>query len=106
VLVQVAVMSDLVAIGKRCLDGVRVALDAPGRNEESLLDAHLSVERKDARHGDPRAVLQRRHGGREIGGILVMRKVQDAVCVHVECEGHRATRSVRPGRWIGDQLAI
>ena len=70
VFVDQAVVADLVAVLEYRLDGVRVLLDAPGGDEEGLLQAEFSIGVEDARHGDGRAVATHGDGVEPVVAIF------------------------------------
>ena len=101
-LVQEAVVGDLVPAGEDRLDGGRILLDAPGRDEEGLADAERRVAVDDARDRDLGPVAQHRDRGDAAVAVGRMRDMDQAVGVHVEGHASRATGAVRPGDGIAD----
>ena len=94
-LVQIAVVTDLVAAPQRLARHVRVALDDPARDEEAHLHVVAVEHAQDPWHGGLRAVGAHAHVQRPLGERGVPMDPR-ALAVHVERERHRAPRPVLP----------
>ena len=57
VLMQIAVMTDLVATFQNGLDHLRIVLNAPARYKEGLREAEPTVSLKDSRNSNCRSVF-------------------------------------------------
>ena len=103
VLMEIAVMADLVASRQDRLDGLWIALHRPARDEEGLLQAEPAIGLKDARHADGRPVAP--HGDRikPVPAVLRPGDMDQAVGIDVEGDGAGAARAVRPRDRILDQ---
>src|SRR5262245_9581731 len=94
-LVQVAVVADLVTAAQRLARHIRIALDDPARDEEAHLDVVALEDAQDARHAGLGAVGAHAHMQRALGECGIAMDPR-ALAVHVEREGHRAARAVLP----------
>ncbi|MNI53792.1 hypothetical protein D3C73_1086460 [compost metagenome] len=99
-LMDITVVGNFVPTFDDRLDGLRVLLDAPGWNEKRLLDLEASIGFQDPWYRHFRAVVQHRNTGDSCRGILGVRHMQDAVCIHIKGKGHGAACTVWPDNRI------
>jgi len=100
VLVEIAVVANLVAVPKHRFDSRWIALHAPGRQEERLGHVKALIGLDDARNRHLWPVAQ--HGQRHhaVVGAAVMIEMEDAVRIHVEGECHGAAGAIGPGNGV------
>jgi hypothetical protein len=106
VLVNIAVVADLVPVLEDRLHRVGIALHGPGRHEERLREAKAAIGLKDARHADGRPVPSHRDRIEPVERVVRPGDVDQAVGVDVEGDRTGAARSVRPGDGVADHETI
>ena len=90
----------LVAVLDHGFDGSRILLDAPGGNEERLLDAITAISLKNAWHANLRPIAQHGDGRNPLDGVLRVLNVDKTIRIHVKSNRTGNFRTVRPGNWI------
>src|SRR5712691_7328980 len=101
-LVQIAVMSDLVPTLQDRLHGCRIALHTPGGQEKGLVHTKALIQLHQAGYRNLWPIAQHRHRREPRVCRSMVRQMQNAVGVHVEGKGHRTPGAVGPWHWIGD----
>src|SRR4030095_3203898 len=94
-LVEIAVVADLMAAPQHLAGHVRVALDDPARNEEAALDVVLVEDAENTRNARLGSVGAHAHVERPLGERRIAQDPR-ALTVDVERDHHRAPRPVLP----------
>jgi hypothetical protein len=97
-LVEIAVVTHLVAATNHLLQDIGMALGGEAGNEERRRDVVLLQEIEDARHADIWPVGRLRLEGEALGRVLRIVYEGDALSIHVEREHGGAAIAVRPGK--------
>src|SRR5580658_10124273 len=106
VFMQIPVRRYLVAIANHGFDRIGIAFRAPGRYEESLLDAEMPVAIENTRDRDIRAIAQHGGGGDHAVSAFGMGQVKNAFRIHVESKREGAFCAPGPGNRIGNHWLV
>src|SRR5882757_9487623 len=88
------------------LHRIWIALSAPTRDKEGLLNAVVPVSIENARHGDVGPITQHRGCRDHAVCFLWMGQIEDALGIHVERETDGAARAVGPRHRVANHSEL
>src|SRR4029453_10701631 len=101
-LMQIAMVGDLMAALQDRLHGCRITFHTPGRQKKGLVHAEALIEFHQARYGNLWPIAQQRNCWEPRVRRGVVRQMQNAVSVHIKGKGHRTPGTVGPWHGISD----
>ena len=100
IFMEITVVPNLMPVPEHGLDHLRILLNAPTWYKKGLFEAQAPVGLQNAWDCDHGTVLTHRDRVQPVIAVLRSRYVDQTVSVHVEGDGARTARAVRPLNWV------